>query len=293
MKKTNENQQESSSVQEPEEIITSLLEKLPTTAKNLIEESQDLSNEKNRKFLENPDDPLEHEPNWHQWGIITHTKMFEQLYREEIPQCLDRLGIRDKVQEKMAEKIDGLTKDQLLAMAIPLHDLGKFTERKIERKERIFEDHEAASGRIIRSPKFSEMLKQEYNLTDAQVEYMARCAELHYTLGIVRDEALKSDMGYTLAFAQSEEFRELAKKIMEQNPDFQLEIGLLFLGDSLAKNDIRIEGDTDEQIESQDLAIKKLLEARGLNSKLIKSVKQLPINRAIAENYLKVWAGAH
>lgn len=278
------------------EIIASLWEKLPAIAKDLIQKSLDLSDERNRRFFENPDDFLEHEPNWHQWGIITHTKMFEKFYREEIPRYLKQWGLSDKFQKQMSEQIDGLTKDQLLNIAILLHDLGKFTERKLKREEdgsisTSFKNHEAVSGKIIRTPEFSKMLKQEYGLTEAQIEYIACCAEMHYELGIVRDEAKKSAFGYTLTFVRSDEFKNRAKQIMAQYPDFQLEIGVLFLADSLAKTDIRIEADTDEQIDSQDELIKETLAQRGLNPQLIKAVKQLPVNLAVAEAYLKIWAG--
>lgn len=290
-----ENRPEIGKKRETREIIASLWEKFPVIAKDLIQKSQDLSNERNKNFFENPDDFLEHEPNWHQWGIITHTKMFEKFYRKEIPRYLEQWGVSDKAKQKMSEQIDGINKDQLLNIAIPFHDLGKFTERKLKREEdgslsTSFKKHEAASGRIIRTPEFAGMLKQEYGLTDAQIEYIARCAELHYELSILRDEAKKSDFGYTLAFAKSNVFRDQAKQLMSQHPDFQLEVGTLFLADSLAKTDVRIEGDNDEQIDSQDALVKETLTQRGLNSKLIKTVKQLPVNRAVAETYLKIWA---
>lgn len=290
-------QQEVGKRPETREIIASLWEKFPAIAKDLIQKSQDLSDERNKNFFENPDNFLEHEPNWHQWGVITHTKMFEKIYREEIPQYLEQWGVRDKFHSQMSAEIDGISKDQLLNIAIPFHDLGKFTERRLKREEdgslsASFKKHEAASGRIIRTPEFSEMLKQSYGLTDAQIEYIARCVELHYELGIVRDEAQKSDMGYTLAFSRSDTFRERAKQLIAQHPDFQLEVGVLFLADSLAKTDIRVEGNSDEQIEIQDSSIKDVLRERELNPKLIKAVKQLPVNRAVAETYLKAWAEA-
>ncbi|MEK7568403.1 MAG: hypothetical protein AAB498_02130 [Patescibacteria group bacterium] len=288
-------QQETGKRLKTKKIMASIWEKFPVIAKDLIQKSQDLSDDRNKNFFENPDDFLEHEPNWHQWGIITHTKMFEKFYRKEISQYLKRWEVNDKSEIKMSEEIDGISKDQLLNMAIPFHDLGKFTERKLKREDdgsisASFKKHETASGKIIRTPEFSGTLKQEYGLTDAQIEYIARCAELHYELGIIRDEAKKSDMGYTLAFARSDVFKERAKQLMALHPDFKLEVGMLFLADSLAKTDIGVEGDTDEQIESQDSSIKETLQKRGLNPKLIKAIKQLPVNRAVVETYLKVWA---
>ena len=289
------NLDESARKMETSEIIASFWEKLPAMAKHLIQKTQDLGEERNKNFLDNPDDYLEHQPNWHQWGIITHTKMFEHFYRKEIPKYLDQWGIQDKFRAHMSQNIDGISKYELLNMSIPFHDLGKFTERQLNHEKDgsssvSFYKHEAASGRIIRTAEFSGMLKESYDLTDEQIEYIARCAELHYELAIVRDAAKKSAMGYTIAFSQSEAFRERAKQLMAEYTDFQLEVGVLFLADSMAKTDIRIDGETDGQIEDQDSLIKDLLEKRGLNPQLIKAVKQFPINRAIAENYLKAWA---
>lgn len=280
---------------EIETTIDALWKKLPEIASGLISESQDLSVERNRLFQENPDSSSEHEPNWHQWGVITHTRMFEKAYRDEIPGHLKQWEVNDRATQKMAELVDGNSKDQLLNIAIILHDLGKFTERKLKSDESghisaSFKQHEAASGRIIRSPEFSQMLKTAYGLTDGQIEYIAKCAELHFELGVVRDEARKTEAGYTLAFAQSDAFKNRAKQIMGQHGDYQLEIGLLFLADSLAKTDIRIEAENDQEIDSQDAQIADILQQRELNPKLIGAVKQLPVNLAVAETYLKMWA---
>lgn len=135
MAKGIERRQEISKRPDTREIISSLWEKIPIIAKDLIQKSQDLSDERNKNFFENPDDVLEHEPNWHQWGVITHTKMFEKFYREEIPQYLEQWGVSDKVQQRMSEQIDGISKDQLLNIAILCHDLGKFTEQRLKREE--------------------------------------------------------------------------------------------------------------------------------------------------------------
>ncbi len=272
-----------------EEIIESFYKRFPIIAKDLIKKNQDLSDEKNKKFLDNPDDPSQHEPRWHQWGIITHTKMFEKAYNEETLKYLEQWGIYNEVQNQMSEEIDSVSKDQLLRIAILFHDLGKFTTRKIKEKLFSFKEHEIASGEIIRSSEFSAMLKQEYNLTDAQIEYIAQCAELHYVFGVIRDQAKKSN-GYNFAFIQSDEFKEQIKQILTQYPNFQLEIGLLFLADTLGKTDIRIEGKDDEEIESQEAAINKILEVKGLDPNFINGIKQLPVTCAIMEIYLKMWA---
>ena len=279
----------------PEEIVVSITDKLPSIAKSLISQNQDLSEEINRTFFENPDDPQEHGPKWHQWGIITHTKMSIKAYTEEVPQYLSQWGILDKIKLETTEKIDNLSKDQLLRIAILFHDLGKFSERKLKNGENnslsfSFKNHEIASGKIIRSPEFSEMLKQEYGLTTPQIEYISQCAELHFELGFMRDEAKKSDLGYTINFVNSDLFEKFLEGFFLQHQKLHMEMGLLFFVDSLAKTDIRTEARTDQEIETRNRSIQQVLKKRNLDSKLIEAVKQLPINFSVVEKYLKRWA---
>lgn len=284
----NEGQSTEKREDEIEKSIESLLGKLPDMAKELIKNKSDFSNEENQRFYENLDDPNEHSPRWHQWGIITHTKMFEKYYREEVKQYLAQWEILDKVKNKISEEIDGISRDQLLRIAIIFHDLGKFTERKLSRKgdgSFAFNGHEAVSGKIIREREFSGMLKKEYELTENQIEYIARCAELHYQINFICQKE-----NNTIAFTKSENFNEKAKNLMDTYKDLQLEIGLLFLGDLLSKTEVRISVDTDNGIEEQAEFIKGLITKRKLSEDMINVIKQFPINLAFAENYLKIWA---
>ena len=278
----------------PDEIIGSLWERLPNMAKSLIDRSVDTKIEKNRRFYENPDAVEEHKPEWHQWGVITHTKKFEEFYRTEIPGHLEEWGIADDVAEAMSEEIDGVAKSDLLRMSIPLHDLGKFSGRRLKKRsdgtfDQDFPGHEAASGRIIRSAEFSETFKRDYGLTDAQVEYLARCAELHYELAKIRDRAKQTPMGYTMSFIKSPEFSKAADAIMDRFSDAALEVGLLYLADSLGKTEFRLKGETDEEIAAQKEQAEKLVYSRGINPKNVNTVLQLPINIASSGAYLKRW----
>lgn len=280
---------------DPEEIVESIANKLSSLAKNLIFQNQDLSKDLNRTFFENPDDPKEHGAKWHQWGIITHTKMSLKAYEEEIPQYLDQWGLLDKIKLKTSEKIDNFNKNQLLKIAILFHDLGKFSERKLKNNQNnlvsfSFKNHEIASGKIIRSPEFSETIKQEYGLTDSQIEYVAQCAEMHFELGYLRDKAKKTNVGYTIDFVNSDMFNEDLKKFYLDHQKLYMEMGILFFADFLGKTDIRIEARTDQEIETKNHLIQQLLEERELNSGLIYNIKQLPINFLVVERYLKFWA---
>jgi len=270
-----------------------LLFALPNLARVFILNNHNFSEEDNKKFFDNPDDPLEHKPKYHQWGIITHTKMFDKFYNKEVLEYLEDWEIMDFVMDKMIQKIDGLEKYNLLNIVIPLHDLGKFVARKIKTEDDgsisySFEGHEIASGKLIReNDVLSIILRHGYYLTDAQMEYIARCAELHYTLGVVRDRAKKLEMGYSFKFTKSASIFEWTMEIFENYPDFAIEIGILFLADCLAKTDIHIEANSDAEIGAQDLSIKEMIQERGLDARLIGAIKQLPVSVEVAKIYLQ------
>lgn len=271
---------------------------LPRIAANLITKHLDISDPRNKRFLQHPDSPREHAPDWHQWGIITHTRMFERAHEKELPGLLQKWGIKDKVDRHLDQKIDGQPKRDLLKAAIPLHDLGKFSGRQFKKDgSTTFGGHEALSGQNIRDHEFASELKKQHNLTDAQVEYIARSAELHFELGILRNKA-KQKGQYNLAFAQSEEFPQLAQQVMRSHPGYELEMGLLFIGDSLAKTGIRVQGNTDAELEAQHDDIIREIDRRNqslppehqLSRKLVRAAKQTPVNMAVGKRYLELWA---
>ncbi len=273
-------------------VMDSLWFELPRLARKLVSSAQYPPHERNENFLKDPDDLKEHETKWHQWGIITHSRVFEKYYLEEVPVYLKRWGVAGPVAQRMSESIDGVSKNGLLRISIPFHDLGKFTARKLtlarENTTRVsFKGHEKASGEIIREPAFSRMLRTDYGLTERQVEYIAQCAERHYVLAIVREEAKKRGT-YNLTYVHSAEFDRLCRQQMQENAGFELEVGLLWLADSLAKIEIRIEASTDEELNAKENEIRALLKKRGLK-KLLRCARQVPINIAVAERYLKLW----
>lgn len=259
-------------------------------AKELIAKHQDLSKENNAQFLKEPDSVLAHEPTWHQWGIVTHTSVFEHVYQNEIPVYLEKWGMTS-LASSLGVKIDGVSKHTLLKAAVLFHDLGKFTGRsvlddKASPPANSFQGHERASGEVIRSSQF-RMWLDSLSLSPNQIEYIASSAELHYELGLVRDEA-KRGKGYDIAFSNSALFREHANRLIELHPNYALEIGILFLGDSLAKTDIRTMAETDEAVLAQRPMFEAEIQRRNLERKLIKAVLQLPVNVAVARMYLRI-----
>lgn len=268
-----------------EKIEQELLSQLPEIAKGIISDHP-----KNRNFKQNPDDSAEHEPKYHQFGIITHSQKIGEAYREEMPKLLRQWGVAEKIDAKLAEPIDGRTKAELLQISLPFHDLGKFTSprRGQGKKEmRFHKDHEARSEKIIRNNDQVKDLLQQHGLTQTQIEYIARCAGLHYELGKMRQEAINSETGFSIAFAKSKKCKQACQKIAKECPEFEAEIGLYFLCDNLAKTDIQIDAKTNEEIEQQVPQAEQAIKEQGLNPRLIGTVKQMPINQALARTYLE------
>lgn len=91
---------------------------LPIIAKKIIPDT-----EENIVFRANPDDPQEHQPLWHEFGITTHTKkVVEHFFKRN-----NRLKpMTEQIDEIFKETIDGKTKEELMAISIIYHDIGKY-----------------------------------------------------------------------------------------------------------------------------------------------------------------------
>jgi hypothetical protein len=123
--------------------------------------------------------------------------------------------------------------------------------------------------------------------------YIAVCAELHFELGKVRQAAYDAG-GYTMSFATATESSvcmSAIQDILNEYPDYALEIGLEFLADSLSKTEVAPQAKTDEGIALEIPALKAELADKDLHPDLIGQVIQLPVNIKVGERYLKTWAG--
>lgn len=133
-------------------------------------------------------------------------------------------------------------------------------------------------------------MKSEFNLTENQIEYVAQCCRLHYELGKTRDLTKELDTGYSFEYLKSKYIIEHNMGIMNANTEYQLEIGLLFLIDSLAKTEYHIEAESIEDVERQADSIEKIVANNNWHPNKVLLIKQLPINIKTAEAYLKMWA---
>jgi hypothetical protein len=147
-----------------------------------------------------------------------------------VPGYLECWGVEEQVAEALAKPVDEVRRRHLLPVAILLHDIGKFAARTRDRERYHFWRHERLSREII----LRELDLQRHGLTSAQVRYIAEAAGDHFVLGVVRKEARERG-AYDLAFVESDRFREISLDIREEHPEDFVEIGVLFLGDSLSK----------------------------------------------------------
>lgn len=274
-----------------EYILSTLRNILPDIAKDLIVSTHDMSDPLDKTFVEDPDSPAEHSPRWHQYGILTHSEKFREFIEVDATVLLEEWGILDKANAILREEIEGISKANLLQIAALVHDLGKFTARTFEYKKdeplARFVNHEAHSGAIIRS-EFKSTL-QELGLSEAQIEYIAECAEHHFDLGKARQVAIDT-VGYTLAFARSEAFKAVAQDIIDACPERALEIGLMFMADSLSKTEVASTADIDEEIELDRPKLEQEIRDKNLDARLINQALQQPVNIEVGKQYLQVWA---
>jgi hypothetical protein len=275
-----------------ERIVTILHEKLPTITSELIGTSENIDDPRQQDFMADPDNPAYHALMWHQYGVLTHSEKFRSFIANKAPDYIKQWGIAEQATAILSEKIDGTTKSDLLQIASLVHDLGKFTSRIFQVQPdgtelARFIDHEAHSGEIIRH-NFKRHL-DEFGLTDAQIEYIAQCAEHHFDLGKVRRVA-DANGGYTLEFARSETFANVAQDIIAAIPELSLEIGLMFMADSFSKTQFSAKADTDEGIAKQKTTLQAEIQAAGAEPLLINQALQQPVNIEIGRQFLQQWA---
>ncbi len=270
-----------------ERAIEDLNQNLPALSRQIIRQNLDMSEELNQFFYKYPNSPDAHFPKWHQWGIITHTRVFHNRYHTEVPELLSAWSLRKPINRYLSTQIDNIPKKQLLELSIVLHDIGKFSSRQTTCENTLkfsFKDHEYYSAQLIQN--MSPILSRQYGLTTKQVNYISDCAGLHYKLGNIRADLKKSNHGFNLSTVNSPVIDSYLDNIYVQYPDYAVEIGILYLGDSLAKNNFRMSVRTDLDIELQRPVFTEKIVNAKLPPDLIDSVKQMPVNTLLSRIYL-------
>ncbi len=88
-----------------EHLAFNLKNTLPSMGSQLIEAHADMSHPANQSFAKHPNDPLEHAPSWHQFGIVEHSKRFHESMKGTVLDYIEKWGLSEPVEEVLSEEI--------------------------------------------------------------------------------------------------------------------------------------------------------------------------------------------
>ncbi|HEY8597485.1 MAG TPA: hypothetical protein VIL85_03585 [Thermomicrobiales bacterium] len=212
-----------------ERLLARIDQDLPDLAQALIPSSPSAS----PRFLAAPDHPAEHKPEWHQFGIITHTRHFVAALRDAVPRAIRRVDptIAARVERYLDGQLGDLSRRELLLIAGYWHDVGKFTTRTRGRRgDWRFIGHAHDSARLVTGEAATGGgLGARYGLDAAQIAFVARLADLHYApmeLKLALDRAGG-------AIAGRDVYAEIAAQLGAEG----YAVCCLFWADCLAKGD--------------------------------------------------------
>ena len=165
----------------PAALLAAIDRDLPALARELIPRSPSAT----PAFLADPDHPDQHKPEWHEFGIITHTRRFVVALRTAVPQALRDLdaAVARRVEAYLDVPLGDLSRRDLMLVAGYWHDIGKFSTRTLGRRgDWRFGSHAHESARLIagRRPDHRDGIGACYGLAPAQIAFVARLADLHY-----------------------------------------------------------------------------------------------------------------
>ena len=224
------------------------------------------------------DDPLAHEPKWHQWGILTHTQRVWLAMQLDVPTYCEQWQL-PYIAELRREKIGSHSKWALLLVACIVHDLGKWVGRQETAVHTYsFKGHESLSEQLIRHNSDVRAYLQQAGLQTKQLDYIATVAGLHYELGKVRRLGYQSgDFDHT--FLQSDLFHTQCRQISARHPSYVREIGLIYLADSLGKIDFHPTLHTLDDVQN-------IIRRDNLSPNLLRAACQVSLNIAMCHAYL-------
>ncbi len=266
--------------------VEGLVSSLPDIAREIVRAGSPLRDGQKTSFLENIDSPLEHEPMWHQWGILTHSERFLREY--------DGIATQDSwyIGNLRAEYVGNLQKSELLRYSAILHDLGKLYKGPKNHSGNFdFVGHESKSKEIIHENPICTLLK-ENGLSLPQIKYIADSAASHGTLFNLRKEIKKDKEEYAFDNVSGSSLYTHFSKMVNPSDPLLIEKGVLFMADSLAKTDFHLSANSTEEVDGQIPTVRTRLEERGLPEKLISAVLQQPTNIKLSEEYFKYIANA-
>jgi len=232
-------------------------------------------------YLDNPNFLEERNNMWHQFGLLTHTKMVRRVFLSELNPLLKKWGLYENIEKILSERVDSVPKKSLLEISFPLHDLGKiicFYNKKENR------NHALLSQKLLSEKILKEKLTS-FGLSKEHVDYIGKCIQTHSLLSQEIREKIQENDYFNLSSIPKTELDYICEDLANKNQEIKVETGVFFLCDSLAKTDVRVSKDYKGEVSEH--YIEQVLKERGLPDYLKEGVIQLPENIKLAETYLK------
>ncbi len=279
-----------------QEIIHTLQEKLPIWGAELVRSHLDQKQPYNVSFATDLDNPKHHKPEWHEWGILTHTKKVLEAFELECLSYLETWGWNNIETEwaneyYMKSSPSRYTHRELMTIAIILHDLGKFTNRHLSKIQTntytnypdfSFGLHEVASERIIHSDLVRPTLI-ELGLHPEEVYYIGRLTALHYELSKIRERAKQSQEGFCTTYLMSQQYEKECRLLLRSHSPFAIELGIIYLADTLGKTSYRLTpeeiGQSGTETKVKTSLVEHAIDPRHLNSAITLQVGVLATKR--------------
>lgn len=262
---------------------------------NIAEELIPTDDKRNNPLIERPDAVNQHALPWHQYGIITHSLKFtEALHDQKNRDYLENQGIN--IGNALEEKIDGITKKELLYLVWIVHDIGKFQRTyKNDTPDSGWSHHwhESKWAEIIENKLSQHLTKylESYCLTNKHINYITNAVAIHYELWKIRDALQQKWLPYTINSTTTQEYTKQAQKLAGAFPELQIEIWILPYFDKLATvQNLIPEVTTDEEITANTQQYMNRMREEHIDEMFLPSVQQLPVNLMSSINYLKsIW----
>lgn len=227
------------------------------------------------EYVKNPDFKDIRLNEWHQYGLLTHTRKVRQAFLFELNPLLINWGLYPAIERYLSKDINGIDKKELFEASIIIHDLGKIVCLH-ERGENI--KHEVASAELVDEEFLKDKLTK-YGLNRKQLDYLKTCVKTHDVFGRQIRNELKESGKLNLEYLAEKEVRKICQNLALKYSDVGLEIGLFFICDSLGKLNGKLYSENEREIIKQ-------LKKNGLPLDLKSGILQHPINMELSRVYL-------
>ncbi len=234
------------------------------------------------EYQKNQDYAEERLHQWHQYGLLTHTRLVRKIFREDIKDLFQQWKVYDKVEKALSKSVGDYKKKDLFEVAILPHDLGKIT---VVGDTRVTRNHEMLSLQLTKSSVIHNIF-QEQGLSVEEVKYIE---DIVRTNGVVSEEIrniLRDEDNLNFSFINSNRVDRYLEKVIKKYKKLSLEAGVFFVCDTLAKTSIHLDVKKDEELRAKEEEVERTISEQRLKPQLKKGIMQFPLSMRIGELYL-------